>query len=178
MTNRRRAMACGLGLVGLCGCQATVSMNNGSDSWLDVRYYVANPPSEEGGAWNFIAIGRQQIKPESSAAYTLTDNPDYSPDGESVVHVLVEPTSPTWEDAAQYWIELLTPAPITIVVTGSADSLEFSTEEGVIRNIPVGTLDGALFQYSVRIVDDDDDDDHDDDDDDHDDDHDDEPAKE
>ena len=85
----------------------------------------------------------------------------------------VEPTAPTWEDAAQYWIELLTPAPITIVVTGSADGLEFSTEEGVIRNIPVGTLDGALFQYSVRIVDDDDDDNHDDHDDDHD-----EPAKE
>ncbi len=68
MTNRWRAMACGLGLVGLCGCQSTVSINNGSDAWLDVRYYVANPPDEEGGTWNFVAIGRQQIKPESTTA--------------------------------------------------------------------------------------------------------------
>lgn len=148
---------------GLAGCGTSVTMSNESGSWVDVRYYVGNPPTEEGGTWQFIAHGRQQVEPGSSATYDLSTNPNYQPDGESIVHALYEPTSASWESATQFWVEFLTPAPMTIVVTEGEEGLEFSTEEGVIMVVPDETIVSGAYDYSTVIepVEDDDDDDDD-----------------
>lgn len=147
--------------LGLVGCGTSVTMSNESESWVDVRYYVGNPPEEAGGAWKFVARGRQQIEPGSSASYDLSENSNFDDEGESVVHALVEPTAASWEEASQYWVELLTPAPMTIMLSEGEEGLSFSTEEGVIKIVPEETVasDGYVYTTVVEFEDDEDEDD-------------------
>ena len=151
MTMKRRTLAVTLGLAaaGLAGCTTSVSMNNQSDTWLDVRYYVATPSENSPHTLQFVAVGRQQIEPGSSGSYDLTMNPSYNPDGESIVHVFVEPTAASWEQSRQYWIELLTPAPVTISVTGPANDLQFSVEDAGIAPIPEEMIADGRFYYTM-----------------------------
>lgn len=138
-------------LMGLVGCGASATMNNESGSWVDVRYYVGNPPAQENDTWQFVAHGRQQVEPGKTTTYDLTTNPNFRPDGESVIHALYEPTSPSWEAATQYWVEFLTPAPMTVVVTEGEEGLEFSTEKGVIKVVPAETIASDGYDYTTVI---------------------------
>jgi hypothetical protein len=158
---KRWLMAAGMStmVAALLGCNTTVTMSNESDSWVDVRYFVGNPPAEEGDTWSFVAQGRQQIEPGSTKKFDLSDNPNFDENGEYVVHALIEPTAATWEKATQYWIELLTPVPMTVVVTEGEEGLEFSTEKGVLVAIPADTVDSRQYEHTTVIATPDDDDD-------------------
>ena len=151
MTMKRRTLAVTLGLAaaGLAGCTTSVSMDNQSDTWLDVRYYVATPTENTPQTLEFVAVGRQQIEPGSSGSYDLTMNPSFNPDGESIVHVFVEPTAASWEESRRYWIELLTPAPVTISVTGAGGDLQFSSEDADIAPIPEEMIADGRFHYTM-----------------------------
>ncbi len=133
---------------GLGGCTSGVSMDNQSDTWLNVRYYVATPSEAHAGSMEFVSVGRQQIKPGSISSFDLTSHPGFSPEGDSVVHVLVEPISPTWEEAPQYWLELLTPVPLSLSVSGDAGELTFSSEDAKFAHIPDQTREQERYQYT------------------------------
>lgn len=133
---------------GLAGCTSGVSMDNQSDTWLNVRYYVATPSSGDEGAMEFVSVGRQQIEPGTSSSFDLTSNPSFSTEGESVVHVLIEPVSATWEIAQQYWIELLTPVPLSLSVSGDASELKFASEDAKFAHIPDQMREGERYQYT------------------------------
>lgn len=137
---------------GLGGCTSSVSMDNQSDSWLNVRYYVATPNGDEAESVEFVAVGRQQIEPGSSSSYDLTGNPSFSPEGGSVVHVQVEPAAASWEEAHQYWLELLTPAPLSMSVSGKASELKFTSEDAQFAPIPDETMADGRFQYTTMAA--------------------------
>jgi len=123
-------------------------MDNQSDTWLNVRYYVATPSDGNAGSMEFVSVGRQQIKPGTSSSFDLTSNPSFSDHGDSVVHVLIEPVSATWEIAQQYWLELLTPVPLSLSVSGDANELTFSSEDAKFAEIPEQTRADERYLYT------------------------------
>ena len=128
------------------GCQSknAVEFTNVSDSWLNVRYYVAAPEAApdtmvetESAANNFVSNEQMQIAPGSSADYVLTRNQNYDRKTYSRVHILVQPVSPSWEgEPKEYWLEMLTQPPTKVVATGTADRMTFITGDGAIAVIP------------------------------------------
>jgi hypothetical protein len=153
MTTKSTRMGTLIGLLavaaaGLSGCTSGVSMDNQSNTWLNVRYYVATPTGDTESV-EFVAVGRQQIEPGSSASFDLATNPSFNADGGSVVHVQVEPATASWEEAHQYWLELLTPVPLSLSVTGDPDELKFSSEDAQFAEIPAQTRAGRKYRYTT-----------------------------
>jgi hypothetical protein len=90
-----------------------------------------------------------QIAPGKMDSYALEQNPKFKAGVQPVVHVLVEPASATWETAPSYWVECLTPLPVTVVAKGARDSLQFTAENGMVSQIPQGLATGGAF---VRMM--------------------------
>ena len=127
-------------------------MDNQSDTWLNVRYYVATPSHGDAESMEFVSVGRQQIKPGTSSSFDLTSHPSFSAQGDSIVHVVVEPVSASWEDAHQYWLELLTPVPLGLTVSGDANELTFSSEDAKFAEIPEQTRGDGRYLYTRSVT--------------------------
>lgn len=151
MTVRRLFLVLG-GLVlasvaGGCGSKSTITLTNVSDSWLNVQFYVKNTlaskrtPEEDAGVpaarRPFVGDDAVQIEPGSTKRYVLRRHPVYDSDAQPLVRILVEPVSPSWEPTGrQYWRELLTRPPLTVVFSGTAENLAFLTGGGRVAAIP------------------------------------------
>ena len=150
------------GIMGGCFSSKKVAFTNVSDSWLNVRFYVANPemeamnqePSEApSDSPQFLAEGKLQVQPGETANYILTRNPNYSGQGEKIVHIQVEPVTPSWQPAGRsYWLELLTPPPVTIVATGSPNQLVFNSGTGAVAQIPEREIEQGRFDHRMVTV--------------------------
>jgi hypothetical protein len=136
-------------LATLCACATGVTFKNQSDTWVNVRVYVADPAERADTGWPFAATGTMQVAPGRTASYALAENPKYKEGGRPVIHVLVEPATPTWETPPSYWLECLTPPPITIVSGGGRSSLQFTSENGMVAPIPEPLATGGTF---VRLM--------------------------
>jgi hypothetical protein len=143
---------------------------NASDTWLNVRVFVAGTEtttpmtmehpqasrtehpqgSRTPATPEFVTETTMQVKPGGTTTYKLTRNPNYSTKGMSLVHVQVEPVTPTWmPPARQFWLELLTPPPVTIVATGTGEALKFNTGQGAVAVIPEREIEGGRFEHKV-----------------------------
>lgn len=161
---RLGAMVGCLALSGLMtGCFGSnqVAFTNVSDSWLNVRFFVANPDakptagdSTPGDPSAFIAQGKLQVQPGETAKYKLSRNPNYSGQGDSkIVHIQVEPVTPSWQPSGtEYWLELLTPPPVTIVATGTGPQLIFNSGTGALAQIPEHQIKSGAFDHRVVTV--------------------------
>ena len=133
---------------GLTGCSLSslfggVKFTNVSDSWLNVRYYTGTVPEVDGTdkpADDPQVLYRHkvlQVEPGNSVDYRPPDD---------LVHIRVETVTPTWEPTGkQYWLELLTEAPIH-VVAGGKGKIEFKSFQGQIALIP-DRQRKARFEY-------------------------------
>lgn len=138
-----------LALSTLAACATGVTFKNQSDTWVNVRVYVGDPAERADSGWPFAATGTMQIAPGKMDSYALPENPKYREGVRPVIHVMVEPAAATWEQPPSYWVECLTPPPITIVSAGSKASMQFSAENGMVAAIPEHLTTGGAF---VRMM--------------------------
>ena len=66
------------------------------------------------------------------------------------MHVQVQTVTPSWEPPGkEYWLEVVTQAPVTIVATGEGEKLEFDSGAGEVALIPSKQLKKGRFEYTV-----------------------------
>jgi len=137
------------------GSSKKVAFTNVSDASLNVRFFMENPSSDDKNA--FLSDQKFQIDRGETAEYKLARNPNYDAEKETVVHINVQPVNPSWQSAGrEYWLELLTHPPVTIVATGSANALEFTAGTGAIAVIPEKEITAGRFRHEVVSVPEDD----------------------
>jgi hypothetical protein len=139
--SRLAFMAIGIAVAGgLGGCtRSGIRFTNVSDSWLNVRFYVASRDTPESGATNLYRQRQLQFEPGASTCYRPPWN---------LVHIQVQEVSPTWVPTGQqYWLEVLTRPPVHIVANGRGEKLEFKSFQGQIAIIPEGELADGRFAY-------------------------------
>lgn len=151
---RNHLMLLGLSCVCLmqigCGSSRSITFTNVSDSWLNVNYFVASP---ETGSDSILMISEKaiQVSPGQTATYSLSRNSNYAKDRSSLVHIRVRPVTPSWEEVGtEYWMELLTNPPVTIVAAGTGDRFEFMTGNGALALIPASQLKDSRFAHKTR----------------------------
>ncbi len=131
-------------VLGGCNLFGGLKFTNVSDSWLNVRYYVGpteRPDTEQAGQKARVLYRHQevQVRPGSSVSYRPP---------EDLVHVQVQTVSPTWEPTGkEYWLEVLTEAPIHIVSSGQVDKIEFKSFEGEIAMLPERERKAGRYEY-------------------------------
>lgn len=144
-----------LGILGGCTSSNTffttsssnsVTFTNQSDSALNVGFFIGyqhmSEPSEE-----FLGRDRMQVAPGATVRYALNKNPYYDPNHTPLVHVQVQPVTPSWEAPEPYWLELLTAPPVSIVASGTKE-LEFDAGPGQVEVIPHEQID----RHDYRMV--------------------------
>ena len=143
----------GLSVPMLVGCsnsrKSEVSLTNVSDAWFDVTFFV-EATTQEGAASHRRLIGDTdlQIRPGETRSYALKRHPAYDERTRPLVHFRVRPVMPSWEESTtEYWMELLTLPPVTIVATGTARRIEFMTGDGALARIP--DPHGTRFVYEI-----------------------------
>ena len=125
-----------------------MTLTNVSSASLNVRFYMENPTSE--GRGTFLSDSKFQIDRGETATCKLTRHPNYQADQDSVVHINVQPLTPSWKPAGRgYWLEVLSEPPVTIVATGSGKHLEFDVGTGAIAAIPDDQIKKGRFQHEV-----------------------------
>jgi hypothetical protein len=159
MANQSVKLLAGLTLAGvLGGCASmssmfgssasTVSFTNVSDSAVNVRFFVEDFGEDGTGSGQFTSVESFQVNRGDSADYKLSRSASFQANGEAVVHVQVSPVTPSWETKSRdYWLELLTQPPVSIVATGSVSDLTFNTGQGEIAVIPSKEIKG--FEHRV-----------------------------
>lgn len=136
-----------VGLV--AACATGVTFQNQSDTWVNVKVYVADPDERMESGWLFATTGTMQVAPGRTTTYALAENPKYKEGGAPVVHVEVTPAGATWENPEPFWIEVLTPVPITIVASGSREAMQFNSENGMVQAIPENLVSSGAYQRVV-----------------------------
>ena len=163
MTNRTSACMIALAAgLGLGGCQSTslfggssrLSFHNASETAVNVDVFVRDgmPSSETEG--DFVSVWSTQVARGSSADYKLTHVPSWRADHDTTVHVQVRPVTPSWQvaSASEYWFELLTHPPLSIVATGAADAMSFSSGSGQIAMVPSSTIDSSEYHFTAVLA--------------------------
>ena len=135
-----------------CGTSQSVTFTNVSDSWLNVNYFVASPNARaDGETILMVSDDAIQISPGQTVAYPLSRNSNYAKDRSPLVHIRVRPVTPSWEEiGTEYWMELLTHPPVTIVATGSGDRFEFMTGNGALALIPDTQVGDSRYAHKTR----------------------------
>jgi hypothetical protein len=164
-SHRTLALVAALLLIGGCSRSAQrVDFVNASDTWINVRVFVADPGHEVNlpmaqaaqpapGHNAFVSEARHQVRPGESLVYDLSWNPNFHRQPAPLVHVMVEPVTPSWMPAAKkYWLELLTPPPVTIVTTGEGEELRFNSGGGAVAMIPEDEIMSERFDHQVVTV--------------------------
>ncbi|MHC4990064.1 MAG: hypothetical protein ACYTGC_03700 [Planctomycetota bacterium] len=149
-------------VLGGCTSSNRVEFMNASDTWVNVRVFVADSGQASEpmtmdearestpNSGQFVSESMMQVKPGGTMTYALSKNPYFASKGSPLIHVQVEPVTPSWmPPARQFWLELLTPPPVTIVTTGTGDSLKFNTGEGAVAVIPNQEVEGGRFDHKV-----------------------------
>ncbi|UCD74089.1 MAG: hypothetical protein JSV91_09895 [Phycisphaerales bacterium] len=146
----------------LGGTSRKITLNNVSSTALNITFYVWTDPEmmqdadageqlDESGA--FMSDKTIQLGRGETAKYSVARSAMNRADGGPVVHVKVQPVSPSWERAAtEYWLEVLTDPPVSIVATGTADALAFNTGDGEVALIPSKELESGRFDHRVVTV--------------------------
>ncbi len=135
-------------VLGGCNLFGGLKFTNVSDTWLNVRYYVGpddradKDQAQPQAAQQTHALYRHkelQVRPGTSVSYRPP---------EDLVHVQVQTVTPTWEPTGkEYWLELLTEAPVHIVAGGQKDKIEFKSFEGEIAMIPERERKAGRYEY-------------------------------
>lgn len=137
------------------GCNSSrprgVTFTNFSQSWLNVNYFVEGLEQDEtSDTIELISVNNIQVPPGETVNYQLTRNSNYRKDGNQLVHIRVLPVTPSWEPVEkEYWMELLTNPPVTIVATGLPDRIEFMTGNGAIALIPSSDFRKKQYDYKM-----------------------------
>ena len=137
---------------GLSGCATSnsIEVTNVSDSWLNVQFFVGTPDTASGKSPELVADAKLQIEPGGRASYRPSRNTTYSSETSPLVHIRIEPVSPSWQSTGKkYWLELLTKPPAKIVATGTADKLSFNTGVGAVAIIPERQVKRGRFVYKM-----------------------------
>ncbi len=144
-------LACGLG--GCTMSKNSVAFTNVSDTFLNVQFFVGHPDTDSQKPNELVSESTLQVEPGKTASYALTRHQGYSRQTSPLVHVQVEPVSPSWRSSGKtYWLELLTHPPINIVATGSADRLEFHTGIGATAIIPEREFKRGRFEHKTMAT--------------------------
>ena len=169
MTFRTRIHRAGLALGAICavtmlgGCFGSnkVAFTNVSDSWLNVRFYVQDPANieydEYGEPMNtpaFVSAKKIQIEPGETAMYSVSNSSGFhSKTQDLLVHIQIEPVTPSWQPAGyEYWLEMLTPTPVTIVASGTPENIKFNSGQGAVAIIPEHAMEDGRFEHRVVVV--------------------------
>lgn len=137
------------------GCESSqsqsVTFTNFSASWLNVNYFVEGVEQDESSdTIELISANTIQVPPGETVSYRLTRNSNYRKDGNQLVHIRVLPVTPSWETVEkEYWMELLTRPPVTIVATGMPDRISFMTGNGAIALIPSSDFRKKQFDHKM-----------------------------
>ena len=137
---------------GLSGCATSnsIEVTNVSDSWLNVQFFVGTPDTASAQSPELVADAKLQIEPGGRASYRLSRNTMDSSETSPLVHIRIEPVSPSWQSTGKkYWLELLTQPPTKIVATGTADKLMFNTGIGAVAIIPEREVKRGRFVYKM-----------------------------
>jgi len=131
-----------------------VTFSNFSASWLNVNYFVGGmEPDDSSGVTDLVSAHTIQVQPGETVRYRLTRNPKYRKSADQLIHIRVLPVTPSWEPVeTEYWMELLTHPPVTIIATGLPDRIEFLTGNGAIALIP--SSDFRKRQFSHKMLED------------------------
>ena len=79
-----------IGVMGGCGTSNQVTFTNVSDTWLNVRFFVASAH----GSNQLVSRKKFQVKPGETAHFTIRRA---SSRGEAaLVHLQVQPLTPSW----------------------------------------------------------------------------------
>lgn len=144
--SRFASLAACLTLAGLVGCGSTnrIIFTNVSDTWVDVRLFVAKNPNSQ----QLMSKRKFQVKPGETTEFNVGRSANRR--GQSpLVHMQVQPVTPSWDPPSkQYWMELLTDGPVKIVTSGEGGKLEFDTGDGEVAHIPGKQLK-RRFDYRV-----------------------------
>jgi hypothetical protein len=153
---------CASGPAFLGGTSRKITLNNVSDTALNVSVFVWTDPQMQGGdatgeetgeSGAFVCDKAFQLARGETGKYNLSRAAIMNAAGNPVVHIKVQPVSPSWQPAAaEYWLELLTDPPVSIVATGPAGALTFNAGEGQIALIPQGELDSGRFEHRIVTV--------------------------
>ena len=137
------------------GCNSSqprgVTFTNFSESWLNVNYFVEVLEQDElSDTIELVSANTIQVPPGETVNYRLTRNSNYRKDGSQLVHIRVLPVTPSWETVEkEYWMELLTHPPVTIVATGMPDRISFMTGNGAIALIPSQDFRQRQFNHKT-----------------------------
>ncbi|MBX3359702.1 MAG: hypothetical protein KF745_14880 [Phycisphaeraceae bacterium] len=121
----------------LAGCSASrpsVSISNESDAMLGARIWVGQRGTNETGSRRSARV--VEIKPGSTKQFWVSETAGFVSAAESYVQAEVWTIDASFEPSVFYWYEILPPAPYSITITGTRDSLEAS-RNGDGRVIPV-----------------------------------------
>ncbi len=137
------------------GCTSSgprgVTFTNFSESWLNVNYFVEGLEQDESSETiELVSANTIQVPPGETVNYLLARNSNYRKDGDQLVHIRVLPVTPSWETVEkEYWMELLTHPPVTIVATGMPDRISFMTGNGAIALIPSQDFRRRQFNHKT-----------------------------
>lgn len=144
--------------IALGGCESTsffggtsrVTFHNASESTVNVALYVEDRLPESPTHGEFVEVWNTQIARGENQDIKLTRSASWRHDNQSTVHVQVSPVAPTWEQssAPEYWFEMLTLPPCSIVATGPASAMSFNSGYGQIAMVP----NDEISQHSYRVV--------------------------
>lgn len=137
------------------GCNSSgsraITFTNFSSSWLNVNYFVESQEQDElSDSIELISVNTIQVPPGETISYRLTRNSIYRRGRGQLVHIRVLPVTPSWETVEkEYWMELLTLPPVTIVATGMPDRISFMTGNGAIALIPSSDFRQKQFNHKT-----------------------------
>ncbi len=153
---RAAALASFAAAAALSGCalfRSGIQFTNVSDSFLNVRFFVgeAGLSDQSSELYNDREF---QVMPGETAKFS-PGRGGAAPGSRRLVHIQIRPVNPSWEPPAkEYWLEVMTNLPVTIVATGTSQKLAFEsgipTEgAGAIALIPERELHSGRYDYRL-----------------------------
>ena len=145
------ALVCVSAMTGCVGSNK-IGFTNVTDVWLDVRVFVEAPDTEDSSPSRFVSEDSLKVEPGKTVHYSLTRNSKYHAVDHPVVHVKVEPVTPSWEHADHpYWLELLSPPPVDIIASGASSKISFNFSQGSVQMIPEKMMKRKRFEHEVIL---------------------------
>jgi len=143
----------GSGFAGMFRSKTKVAFSNMTDSWLSVRFYVAEDAENPALAKSFLGGDAIKVQPGQTGHYSLRSNPNYNNSSMPVIHAEVTKVVASWEEApTPYWMELLSAPPFTIVATGDSDHISFSSGDAALAMIPNKEIKRGNFKHAVATA--------------------------
>lgn len=138
-------IACIVASIGLggCGSAGDVVFTNVSESWLNVRFFVGRTPNSN----ELLSKRSFEVRPGETARFKVRRKS--SRGTSALVHMQVQAVTPSWDPPGkQYWMELLTQAPVKVVASGKGEKLDFEVGDGELARIPNRQLK-KRFNYHI-----------------------------